>query len=71
MLFSLSISVAVVVWLLGVVAAAVVVVGIAVYNNNKNYVKFKNSQLFFVKSDKFKFFFKDLPVVAEAGGGRY
>ena len=35
MLFSLSISVAVVVWLLGVVAAAVVV-GIAVYNNNKN-----------------------------------
>ena len=68
MLFSLSISV-VVVWLLGVVVA--VVVGIAVYNNNKNYVKFKNSQLFFVKSDKFKFFFKDLPVVAEAGGGRY
>ena len=44
MLFSLSISV--VVWLLGVVVA--VVVGIAVYNNNnKNYVKFKNSQLFF------------------------
>ena len=43
MLFSLSISV-VVVWLLGVVVA--VVVGIAVYNNNKNYVKFKNSQLF-------------------------
>ena len=64
MLFSLSISVAV--WLLGVV-----VVGIAVYNNNKNYVNFNNSQLFFVKSDKFKFFFKDLPVVAEAGGGRY
>ena len=31
MLFSLSISV--VVWLLGVVAAAVVVVGIAVYNS--------------------------------------
>ena len=70
MLFSLSISVAVVVWLLGVVAAAVVVVGIAVYNNNKNYVKFKNSQLFFVKSDKSNFF-KNLPVVAEAGGGRY
>ena len=46
MLFSLSISVAVVVWLLGVVAA--VVVGIAVYNKNKNYVKFKNSQLFFL-----------------------
>ena len=67
MLFSLSISV--VVWLLGVVVA--VVVGIAVYNNNKNYVKFKNPQLFFVKSDKFKFFFKDLLVVAEAGGGRY
>ena len=41
MLFSLSISVAVVVWLLGVVAAAVV--GIAVYHNNKNYVKFKHS----------------------------
>ena len=54
MLFSLSISV--VVWLLGVVVAAVVVVGIAVYNNNKNYVKFKNSQLFFVKSDKSNFF---------------
>ena len=53
MLFSLSISV-VVVWLLGVVVA--VVVGIAVYNNNKNYVKFKNSQLFFVKSDKSNFF---------------
>ena len=69
MLFSLSISVVVVVavWLLGVAAA--VVVGIAVYNNNKNYVRFKNSQLFFVKSD-FNFF-KDLPVVAEAGGGRY
>ena len=47
MLFSLSISVAVVVWLLGVVAAAVVVVGIAVYHNKKIYVKFKKFPTFF------------------------